>query len=82
MSVSFTDRDPAEYADDYLYEESQIGAVYVPLHGVLLEENAAIRYEKYPWIEKFELDGIKPAAVCCVWNPEISREMAEKGQNS
>ena len=67
MSVSFTDRDPAEYADEYIREESQIGAVYVPLHGVLLEDNAAIRYEKYPWIEKFELDGIKPAAVCCIW---------------
>jgi hypothetical protein len=38
----------------------------VPVHGVLLEENAVIRYEKYPWIEKFELDGIKPAPVCCI----------------
>ncbi len=69
MSVSFTDDDPSAYEADYLREESQIGAVYVPLHGVVLEENAAIRYEKYPWIEKFELDGIKPAAVCCVWQP-------------
>ena len=67
MSVSFTDKDPEEYASGYLREESQIGAVYVPLHGVLLEEDPAIRYEKYSWIEKFELDGIKPAAVCCIW---------------
>lgn len=43
----------------------------MPAHGVLLEENAAIRYEKYPWIEKFELDGIKPAAVCCIWQPPV-----------
>ena len=55
MSVSFTGGDGSEYAEGYFREETQIGAVYVPLHGVLLEENAAIRYEKYPWIEKFEL---------------------------
>ena len=66
VSVSFTDGDGSEYAEDYFREESQIGTVYVPVHGVLLEENAAIRYEKYPWIEKFELDGIKPAPVCCI----------------
>ena len=66
VSVSFTDGDGSEYAEDYFREESQIGIVYVPVHGVLLEENAVIRYEKYPWIEKFELDGIKPAPVCCI----------------
>ena len=66
MSVSFTDGDGSEYAKDHLCEESQIGAVYVPLHGVLIEEGAAIRYEKHPWIHCFELDGIKPAPVCCV----------------
>ena len=69
VSVSFTGGDGSEYAEGYFREETQIGAVYVPLHGVLLEENAAIRYEKYPWIEKFELDGIKPAAVCCILQP-------------
>ena len=69
MSVSFTGGDGSEYAEGYFREETQIGAVYVPLHGVLLEENAAIRYEKYTWIEKFELDGIKPAAVCCILQP-------------
>ena len=71
MSVSFTGGDGSEYAEGYFREETQIGAVYVPLHGVLLEENAAIRYEKYPWIEKCKLDGIKPAAVCCIWQPSL-----------
>lgn len=66
MSVSFTDGDGSEYAADHMREESQIGTVYVPLHGVLLEEGAAIRYEKHPWIEGFELDGIKAAPVCCI----------------
>lgn len=67
--MSFTDGDGSEYAGGYLREESQIGAVYVPVHGVLLEEGAAIRYERRPWIEGFELDGIKPAPVCCILSP-------------
>ena len=66
MSVSFTDENGPENIEEYLREESQIGAVYVPLHGVVIEENAGIRYEKHPWIHCFELDGIKPAPVCCV----------------
>ena len=69
MSVSFTDGDGSEFAEGYLREESQIGNVYVPIHGVLLEENACIRYERHPWLEGFELDGIKPAAVCCILQP-------------
>ena len=60
MSVSFTDGDGSEYADDYRIYGSQIGRVYVPVRGVIIEEPAAIRYEKHPWIEGFELDGIRP----------------------
>ena len=66
MSVSFTGEEGPDDPGGYIREESQIGAVYVPMHGVLIEDGAAIRYERYPWIEKFELDGIKPAPVCCV----------------
>ena len=72
MSVSFTDKDASFYEEGYLREESQIGAVYIPLHGVELSSEPGIRYEKYPWIEKFELDGIKPAAVCCIWQPGMN----------
>lgn len=64
--MSFTGEDGPEDPGNYLREESQIGAVYVPLHGVVVEEDAAIRYEKYPWMHKFELDGIRPAPVCCI----------------
>ena len=66
MSVSSTDVDGSEYAGDHLREESQIGAVYVPIHGVILEDDPAIRYERHQRIERFELDGIKPAPVCCI----------------
>lgn len=60
MSVGFTDGDGTEYAEGYSRYESQIGYVYVPIKGVIIEEPAAIRYERHPWIEAFELDGIRP----------------------
>ena len=60
ISVSFTDGDPAEYADGYTVYESPVGHVYVPVKGVIIEEPAAIRYERHPWIERFEFDGIRP----------------------
>ena len=60
ISVSFTDGDGTEYADGYNRYESPIGYVYVPAKGVIIGNPAVIRYEKHPWIEAFELDGIRP----------------------
>ena len=60
ISVSFTDGDGTEYSETHTRYESQIGHVYVPVKGVIIEEPAAIRYERHPWIETFELDGIRP----------------------
>ena len=60
ISVSFTDGDGTEYSESHTRYESQIGYVYVPVKGVIMEEPAAIRYERHPWIETFELDGIRP----------------------
>ena len=60
ISVSFTDGDGTEYADGYNRYESPIGYVYVPAKGVIIEEPAVIRYERHPWIEAVELDGIRP----------------------
>ena len=60
VSVSFTDGDGSNYSEGYNRYESQIGHVYVPGSGVIIEEQAAIRYERHPWIETFELDGIRP----------------------
>lgn len=37
--------------------------MYVPVKDVIVEEPAAIRYERHPWIETFELDGIRPRPV-------------------
>lgn len=60
ISVSFTDGDGTEYSESHKRYESQIGHVYVPAKGIIMEEPAAIRYERHPWIEAFELDGIRP----------------------
>ena len=68
MSVSFTDEDLSA-SGEYITERSPVGLVYIPAHTVELDEDACIRYERHPWIERFELDGIRPAAVCCLWQP-------------
>ena len=41
--------------------ESPAGKVYIPLSGVILDDEPGIRYEKHPWLEGFELDGISAA---------------------
>ena len=69
MSVDFTDEDPRTGGDEYIVDNSPVGLVYIPAHAVVLEDGACIRYERHPWIEGFELDGIKPAEVCCLWQP-------------
>ena len=69
MSVSFTDGDGSEFEGTHLCMESPVGKVYVPLSGVLLEDEPGIRYEKRPWLEGFELDGIRAVPVSCAWHP-------------
>ena len=49
--------------------ESPAGKVYIPLSGVILDDEPGIRYEKHPWLEGFELDGISAEPVCCAWQP-------------
>lgn len=45
----------------YSIEDSPLGRVWIPGEGLILTPPVRIRYEKHPWMEKFELDGIKPA---------------------
>ena len=35
--------------------------IYIPREGVIISGPVRVRYEKHPWIEQFELDGIKAA---------------------
>ena len=74
--MSFTDEDLSqsadEYGNEYIVDRSPIGLVYIPAHSVDIDEDAAIRYERHPWIEAFELDGIRPAQVCCIWQPGMT----------
>ncbi len=61
VSVSFTDKDEEEFADKYIKDESLLGNVYIPKEGVTISGPITVRYEIHPWIEQFELDGIKAA---------------------
>ena len=69
MSVSFTDGDGSEFEGTHMCAESPVGKVYIPLSGVILDDDPGIRYERHPWLEGFELDGISAAPVCCAWQP-------------
>ena len=55
--------DAARYAAGrpYSVEETSLGRVWISAEGLLMDPPVMIRYEKHPWIEKFEFDGIRPA---------------------
>lgn len=64
MSVRFIDEQVSEEFSgnpDYSCDNSTAGKVFVPVDGVIIEGPIGIRYERRPWIEQFELDGIKAA---------------------
>lgn len=59
--MSFID-DSMQYCenDDYLVEQSPIGRVFIPRNDLDIVGEIGIRYEKHPWIEQFEFDGMRP----------------------
>lgn len=60
MSVGFADKEPQYYAEQgYSCDSSPVGSVYIPMDKIEISGQVTIRYEKHPWIEKFEVDGIK-----------------------
>ena len=60
MSVGFADKKESYYIKKgYSIFESELGKVYIPTKQVELSDEIAIRYEKYPWVECFEVDGVK-----------------------
>ena len=61
LSVSFTDESD-KYCDneDYLALASPIGKVFILKKEIDVTGPIAIRYEKHPWIERLELDGLQP----------------------
>ena len=73
--MSFTDKPECEYKESHYIYTSELGKVYIPNTGVYISANVSIRYEKYPWIEKFEIDGIKAM-------PAKRTGFGEKGFNS
>ncbi len=63
QSQSGGERSAAEgsAAKSYTLDESVMGRVWIPEGELLLTPPIRIRYEKHPWMEKFEFDGVKAA---------------------
>lgn len=60
MTVSFTDKDEISMREKgYDCDESELGKVYYPDHGIEFDEEVIVKYVEYPWITCFEVDGIK-----------------------
>lgn len=72
VSVSFTGEGETPDPEKYREDRTPIGRIYIPAEGVLISEPARVRYEKHPWIEGFELDGIKAA-------PAVRKGIGTKG---
>ena len=45
-------------ASGYQCDESELGKVYYPAEGIEIIDTITVRYERYPWVECFEVDGI------------------------
>lgn len=68
VSVSFTDGNTAPAIGDYVtapdsftLEETVMGRAWIQTDRLILTPPVRVRYEKHPWMEKFEFDGIRPA---------------------
>ena len=58
LALSFSTEENTEY----IIEKSPLGSVYIPIEEVEITGPLGIRYERHPWIETFEFDGLKPRA--------------------
>ncbi len=62
VSVSFTGgNDPEDGLEGYSIDRTELGRVFLPAGAVQITGPVRIRYEKHPWIERFELDGVRAA---------------------
>lgn len=65
MSVSFTDGtedlNSTRLEKSYRIEDTVLGRAWIPSEGLVITRPSRVRYEKHPWMEKFEFDGIRPA---------------------
>lgn len=46
--------------EGYITDESPLGKVYYLRDGIKISGQICVRYEKHPWITRFEVDGIVP----------------------
>ena len=62
ISVRFTDEEKESLlAQGYTWEPSELGNVYYPAEGVIIDGEITVRYEEHPWLTCFEVDGLLPA---------------------
>ena len=62
MSVGFADKDKtAQYYQEqgYIVDVTEVGRAYYPSEHVRITGDIRVRYEVYPWVSRFEVDGIK-----------------------
>ena len=63
MSVGFADKDETVqfYQENgYVVDETEVGRAYYPAENVRITGEICVRYEVFPWISRFEIDGIRP----------------------
>jgi len=58
MAVGFAATDDGRDLSQFNVDESVLGKVYVPKEAVSITGPIRVRYERHPWIEQFEIDGI------------------------
>ncbi|MBM6947349.1 hypothetical protein [Mordavella massiliensis] len=59
--VSFTREEKEDMeAKGYVAGESEVGKVYYPAQGVEITGDIEVNYVDYPWLTRFEVEGIRP----------------------
>ena len=48
-------------AKGYVAGKSEVGYVYYPAEGVKTSEEIVVTYIEYPWLTRFEVEGIEPS---------------------
>lgn len=43
----------------YAADVSELGNVFYPKEGIILRDKISVSYVEYPWLTRFEVDGIE-----------------------
>ena len=60
MSVGFTvEDDSTMISKGYVLDKSELGKVFYPDEGIVIQDKIIVKYVDYPWISCFEVEGIE-----------------------